>query len=899
VANERRIRPGDVARDLRAGMPDSELLEKYRLTPSGLERLFADCVTARILQPADLESRRSSYASSIMLEDERGLERHIVDVILPVYELGDPGMKGIVQDINDNGLKVRHIEADVGDTKTLIIPADELILYHQVSFEATCRWARTDEVGHHLAGFEITKISDTDFQALTQLIQALVGSDSAPSGGEFEYDDDDFTETVDLTHVLTDDMTATGSFSFGGVEKTWFGKLLQALPLPAMVIDRSAEIIFVNRSCSKLTNERLRLFRKRFSSLFSKPSVAQEAESLLTQVFETRKRASSQALLEIDGHKIWARMYLSSVRIEATRSVLLLIEDLTLEKEQLLLRQRHQEEILRERNELDQRVKERTAELRILNEKLLGEINHHKRTGEALRESEARHRLLTDNSLTGIFIHQDGIMVYANQRLAEIAGYSTDEILGGLFLKLVHPNDRRMVHDRTNAMGRDRPVQPYYELRLKCRNGETKWVEVFDTVITYHGSESIMGNLADITDRRLLEDQFRHSQKMEAVGQLAGGVAHDFNNLLTAVIGYSEVLLREIPEADPAREKIGQIRGAADRAAGLTRQLLAFSRKQVLEVQVLDLNAIITDLESMLRRLIGEDIELVVNFDSDIGKIKADPRQIEQILLNLAINARDAMISGGRLNIETSSAVLDEESARSHPDMSAGNYTLLAVSDEGVGMDSATRVRIFDPFFTTKGVGKGTGLGLSTVYGIVKQHRGHIQVDSEPEKGSTFKVWFPVSDVPAVRTDSVTIEIPKLDGDETVLIVEDEDIVRNLACESLQMFGYSVISAGDPDEAVAVCRECRGPIHVLLTDVVLPKMDGRRLYDQLAAERPEMRVVFMSGYTEDAIVNHGVLNSGVHFLQKPFTLDGLARRIREALDGFGSPPDSSSENPDN
>ncbi len=388
----------------------------------------------------------------------------------------------------------------------------------------------------------------------------------------------------------------------------------------------------------------------------------------------------------------------------------------------------------------------------------------------------------------------------------------------------------------------------------------------------------------DITEHKRLEEQLRQAVKMEAVGRLAGGVAHDFNNLLTAIMGYCAMLMQQLPEEGAHVQKLAQINLASERAAALTQQLLAFSRKQVLRMRVVDLNGVISDIGEMLRRLIGEHIDLVTFLDPELPRVRADHGQIEQIIMNLAVNARDAMPHGGRLTLETAYVTLDEEYAKFHLEVKAGSYVMISMSDNGLGMEADTRSRIFEPFFTTKGKELGTGLGLSTVYGIVKQHGGHITVYSEQNVGTTFKIYLPrVEEFPEEMPVSVlTPQQPR--GDETILLVEDEEIVRNIATEFLQMLGYTLLSVGDPEEALALCADHPGNINLLLTDVILPKMDGRTLSRRLSRIRPDVRVLYVSGYTENAIVHHGVLDHGIHFLQKPFSMDALALKVREVLD---------------
>ncbi|OGP94641.1 MAG: hypothetical protein A2157_11295 [Deltaproteobacteria bacterium RBG_16_47_11] len=388
----------------------------------------------------------------------------------------------------------------------------------------------------------------------------------------------------------------------------------------------------------------------------------------------------------------------------------------------------------------------------------------------------------------------------------------------------------------------------------------------------------------EIAERKQTEEQLRQSQKMEAIGQLAGGIAHDFNNLLTIIKGYSQLSLMELKEGDPLKPNIEEVQKAAERAAGLTRQLLAFSRRQVMEIRVLDPNTLFRDLDKMLRRIIGEDIELVTLLADDLGTVKADAGQIEQVVMNLAVNARDAMQKGGKLTIETGNVELDSAYARNHVAVKPGSYVMLSVSDTGVGMTPEIRERVFEPFFTTKEKGKGTGLGLSTVYGIVKQSGGNIWVYSEPGKGTTFKIYLPRVDEPPEEVGQKGVKEGLPRGSETVLVVEDEEEVRKLAVQILRRQGYTVLEASQGNEASHICEQHKGPIHLMVMDVVMPGMNGRELAKSLEPHHPEMQVLYMSGYTDNAIVHHGILEKGLSFLQKPFTLEGLLRKVREVLD---------------
>jgi signal transduction histidine kinase/ActR/RegA family two-component response regulator len=423
-------------------------------------------------------------------------------------------------------------------------------------------------------------------------------------------------------------------------------------------------------------------------------------------------------------------------------------------------------------------------------------------------------------------------------------------------------------------------------LRSRHRDGsyrhlESSAVPTFDPAGHLTGFQ---GASRDITDRLRLEAELRQAQKMEAVGRLAGGVAHDFNNLLTVINGFSEMVLADPGLSPSGRELVAEIARAGDQAAALTRQLLAFSRKQVLAPKVLDVNALVLDIEKMLARLIGADIELASSLDPMLGRVKADPGQLEQVLLNLAVNARDAMPHGGYLTIETRNVHLDARQTQRVPGVRPGPYALLAVTDTGVGMTADVRARIFEPFFTTKEPGKGTGLGLATVFGIVQQSGGFVDVYSEIGRGTAFKVYLPRLTEPAETPSAAGgwAAIPR--GDETILLADDDPGVRSLSRLALQSYGYTVLDAADGEEAIRIGLDHPGPIHLLVTDLVMPRAGGREVVERVGPARPESRVLFLSGYTDDALVRHGVLEAGVAFLHKPFTPTTLARKVREVLD---------------
>jgi len=512
---------------------------------------------------------------------------------------------------------------------------------------------------------------------------------------------------------------------------------------------------------------------------------------------------------------------------------------------------------------------------------IINDITDRKKSEEALlRLATAVEQSAEIIMITGV----KGGIQYVNPAFERITGYHRDEVIGK--------------NPRILKSGRQGPSF-YKELWETLKRGDV-WSGVFqnlrkdgtlyeeEAVISpvRDGSGEVINYVAvkhDVTKERRVEEQLRQAQKMEAVGRLAGGIAHDFNNLLTAIAGYSDLLLLNLPEGEAAHREVLEIRKASDRAAALTRQLLAFSRQQVLQPKVLDLNQVVTNMEKMLHRLIGEDVELITTLASDLGHVKADPGQIEQVIVNLAVNSRDAMPNGGKLILETMNVELDEHYAARHEPAKPGSYVMLAVTDSGCGMDEATKARLFEPFFTTKEVGKGTGLGLATVYGIVKQSGGYIWAYSEVGHGTTFKVYLPREDMVAEPVEKEDTPLYSSEGEETVLVVEDEPMVRDLVRAILSRQGYEVLEAGRGAEALEVSERHQGPIHLLITDVVMPGMTGPELARRLTAHRPATKVLFMSGYTDDAILHHGVLEPGTEFLEKPFTAGALGGKVRNML----------------
>ena len=512
----------------------------------------------------------------------------------------------------------------------------------------------------------------------------------------------------------------------------------------------------------------------------------------------------------------------------------------------------------------------------------------HKRNEEALRRSEARYRSLVQSAVYSIYRSSlEGQFLDVNPALVSMLGYdSAEEVLALDPRREVFVDSSELASLMQDFQGGSRLDN--IEVRWKRKDGKVITVRLSGSVVNSADGTQVLEIIAeDVTEQRVLENQFRQAQKMEAVGRLAGGVAHDFNNLLMVISGYTEVLLERTENHNPIYPKIQAIHQATERATSVTRQLLAFSRKQMLELKVVDVNAIVADMERLLRPLIGEDVELQTRLARDLGRTRADAGQVEQVIMNLVVNSRDAMPNGGRITIQTANITLDkDEVRREHSYIHPGSYVMLSVSDNGHGMDKETQARIFEPFFTTKEKGKGTGLGLSTVYGIIKQSGGYVLVQSEVGQGTTFRIYLPRVEEAAQPASQVPVPLELNGGSETVLLVEDEESVRELVRETLEAKGYNVLEAENGEAALRLTNQHSDPIDMLITDVVMPGMSGRELSARMCASHPHTKVLYLSGYTEDAIVHEGVLQPGTAFLQKPFTLYSLARKVREVL---GSP----------
>jgi two-component system cell cycle sensor histidine kinase/response regulator CckA len=504
------------------------------------------------------------------------------------------------------------------------------------------------------------------------------------------------------------------------------------------------------------------------------------------------------------------------------------------------------------------------------------DVSERQRSQEQLRVSQSMLQTIVDSAPLVVFaVDNQGIFTLSIGKALAGLGFAPNELVGRSVFEVY-----RDIPEVTAQMRRALAGESFSApVEAGGRFFQCWYIPQFDASDSVSG---VLGVATDLTEQHQLEDQLRQAQKLESVGMLAGGIAHDFNNMITAISGYADLLLEELPEGHPLRPDAAAISAVAERAALLTYQLLAFGRKQILRPTTLDLGDLVTDLTRMLSRVIGEDIQVVIRRDRALGAVSADPGQISQVLLNLVVNARDAMPQGGTLTIETANVTLDDAYTALHPSITAGPYVILAVSDTGTGMTPEVQARIFEPFFTTKPAGRGTGMGLASVYGIVKQSGGHVWVYSEAGHGTTFKIYLPMIG-PAEAPEPTAAEIRETgQGHETVLLVEDEEVVRELVKRALETAGYTVLDAPDGPAALELCA--RAEVQIVVTDVVMPKMSGRDLVDRLRADRPSLPVLFMSGYTDDAIVHHGVLDAGVEFIQKPFAMRALTRKVREILD---------------
>jgi len=525
---------------------------------------------------------------------------------------------------------------------------------------------------------------------------------------------------------------------------------------------------------------------------------------------------------------------------------------------------------------------------------IVEDITHQKQAEDAVRKNAAMHsKMLANIGDVIVIIDQDGINRYKSPNIEKWFGWKPEEVVGEVTWKNVHPDDLAPAQHLFAEILQKPDASGTIECRYRCSDGTYKWIEFTGTNLLHDSDiQGILGNYKDITERKKteaekenLQIQLIQAQKMESVGRLAGGVAHDFNNMLTVILGYAQAAMDQTDPSGPLHKDLQEVLTAGRRSADLTRQLLTFARKEIIAPKVLDLNVTVESMLSMLRRLIGEDIDLAWHPGTDLGTVKADPSQLDQILVNLCVNAKDAIADVGKITIETGAASFDQAYCQEHPGVSPGDFVMLAVTDDGRGMDRHVLANLFEPFFTTKDAGEGTGLGLATVYGIVQQNKGFLTVDSTPEQGSTFMVYLPrhMTDE-GVHEASLALQAPEDTGHETILVVEDEPAILRMTCIMLERLEYNVLSAGSPDAALALTKNYKKPIHLLLTDVVMPQMNGRDLAGELKNLHPDIKFLFMSGYAADVISLQNIEGRDAGFIQKPFSKNELAGKVRKLLE---------------
>ena len=605
---------------------------------------------------------------------------------------------------------------------------------------------------------------------------------------------------------------------------------------------------------------------------------------------QDRSRKMELELRCKDGSTIWAEIKAKFVygTDGQPQSIIGVTRDIT-------DRKRAEDELIKYRDHLEDLVRDRTAELAQSNRLLQDDIAERKRVEASLKESEEKYRNILDSMFDG-YTETDlsGRYVYMNRAAYEYMGYTKEEYLGRDYKQTMTPETAKKVFEIFNNVYKTGKPAKLVEYEVYTKDRSVLHVEAHVTLMRdQSGKPNGFRNFSRVINERKqaeeekkkIESQLHQAQKMEAIGTLAGGVAHDFSNLLMAIIGYADLALMKTNKENPFQEELEEIISASERASSLTRQLLAFSRKQVIQPKVLNLNRLLTDIKKMIGRLIGEDIEVLMIQEPSLWHVEIDPGQMEQVIMNLAVNSRDAMPKGGKLVIETKNVELDEKYFLNQGvEEKPGLYVMMAVKDSGIGIDKEIQQRIFEPFYTTKEINKGTGLGLSTVYGIIKQNQGFIWVDSEPGYGSTFKIYLPKIERNEWIKEQGGTPIDELSGSETILIAEDDDSLRKLLRSTLKKYGYKVLDAGNGEEAIEICNSYDGLIQLMITDVVMPKMNGKEAVDRIHLLYPQLKVIFMSGYTDETISHHGVLDPGLNFIEKPFKPEKLARKIREVLD---------------
>jgi PAS domain S-box-containing protein len=715
------------------------------------------------------------------------------------------------------------------------------------------------ELRGHIARLQAKATNATEEQAVSQGCPIV---DSVENGAEFLRPlslNGTSTETIDLSSLFTKDITVSGSFDIRGeIWSTTFGKVLQALPIPALLVDQSLKVTVANEAWGKVSKDYQQILGCPFSSLYPNNSKATKAQSLIEGVFADRKPRVAEAMLKIGDTTIWGRMSFRSIRIKDERFILVLLEDLTSEKKQLALNRKQQET-------------------------LQSEITERQLSEQAARQSEARFRRIYDNApLMMQAVDRNGIVRSVNKKWLTHFGYTSDEIVGADIQRFMSESCRKSVDSILGNLWKNGEA---HDLSCQFMRKDGTLVEALvDSSVTddpVWGTVSL-STLRDVTHEILLEKQLREAQKMEAVGTLAGGIAHDFNNLLQIILGFSDLLLMQ-DKRQRGNEALRSIREAARRGAELVNQILTFSRKVETNPRPINLNVVVEKIERLLSRTIPKMIQIELALDHDLATVFADPSQVEQILINLAVNAKDAMPEGGRLTIATSNVTLDEHYCKKRLEVQPGDYVLLTVSDTGHGMEKEVLDHIFEPFFTTKKAGAGTGLGLAMVFGIVKIHGGHIFCRSDPREGTTFEIYLPAMRAAFGSEVDTTAEFPAF-GTETILLVDDEGLIRDFGVQVLRTAGYTVLTAADGEEALEVYARERSRISLVILDLVMPKMGGKQCVEELLKLDPQVKILIASGFMIDEQTRNVLAEGAKGIVKKPFRAKDLLRYVRNALD---------------
>lgn len=668
------------------------------------------------------------------------------------------------------------------------------------------------------------------------------------------------TETIDLSSLFNLDITDSGSFDIrSDIWETTFGKVIQALPIPALIVDQAFLVTVANEACGRISAQYQRALGLTFPSLFPSPSAAEKVRGLLERVFGDRKPRVVESTLQIADEKVWGRMTMRSVRIKTERFLLILLEDLTSEKKQQLLDRKHKEDLTKE-------------------------ITERKRSEEALRASERRFRHIFENApLMMHSLDKNGVIRSVNAMWLRQTGYSENEVVGKTFEFILTKESQKTFATKIETLWAQSEL---YEVRDQYVKKDGTVIEVvIDSVIV---DDPTYGRISlcisrDVTHELLLEKQLREAQKMEAVGTLAGGVAHDFNNLLQIILGYADLLALRTDKEASSYHGIRAVRDAAKRGSDLVKQLLTFSRRIETDLRPLDLNHEVQKASRLLSRTIPKMIAIELDLAEGLQAVYADANQVEQIVLNLAINAKDAMPERGTLTFRTENAILDEEYCRRWPEVKPGNYVSLIVTDTGHGMDKEVLEHIFEPFYTTKEPGEGTGLGLSIVFGIVKLHGGHITCQSRPGKGTVFEIFFPALEKESQREMDTTGEMPAF-GTETILMVDDEALVRDWGEDLLTQAGYTVITARNGREALQLFAKYRAEIDLVILDLIMPEMGGKQCLEELIKVDPGARVLVASGFPIDKKTKTFLTSYSLAIVSKPFNVRDFLRVVRKALD---------------